>query len=287
MPFFYFVSDLHGSVERYRKLFHLILKEKPEAVFLGGDLLPAGLIPESIQGDSSYDFVRNFLGAGFSGLKVQLGDKYPGVFVIMGNDDPRIQEVAIKELEYQGLLVYLQFRSAQFQTYTLSGYCYVPPTPFLLKDWERYDVSRYLEPGDVSPEEGFRSVAVSASEIRHSTIKNDLQKLVGDDDLSRAIFLFHTPPYGTSLDIINSPIRLFEGVARDRHQGSIAVRDFIRERQPLITLHGHIHESHRHSGRWLEMSGRTVMMSAAYDGPELALVRFDPESPEKATRDII
>lgn len=110
------------------------MKEKPEAVFLGGDLLPVELIPESIQGNSSYDLVRNSLGAGFSGLKVQLGDKYPGVFIIMGNDDPRILEVAIKELEYQGLLVYPQFRSAQFQTYTLSGYCYVSPTPFLLKD---------------------------------------------------------------------------------------------------------------------------------------------------------
>lgn len=287
MPLFYFVSDLHGSIERYRKLFHLILKEKPEAVFLGGDLLPAGLIPESIRGDSSYDFVRDFLGTGFSKLRIQLGGKYPGVFVILGNDDPRIQEVAVKELEYQGLLEYLQFRSAQFQTYSLFGYSYVPPTPFLLKDWERYDVSRYLEPGDVSPEEGYRSVAITASEKRYSTIKNDLQELVGDKDMLRAIFLFHTPPYGSSLDIINSSSRLFEGVARDRHQGSIAVRDFIRERQPLITLHGHIHESHRHSGRWLEISGRTAMMSAAYDGPELALVRFDPESPEKATRDII
>ena len=32
---------------------------------------------------------------------------------------------------------------------------------------------------------------------------------------------------------------------------------------------------------------KTTMLSAAYDGKELALVRFDPESPQQATREII
>ncbi len=287
MPLYLFASDLHGSIERYRKLFKIILKEKPEAVFLGGDLLPAKLIPESLRGESSYDFILDFLGARLGKLKTQLGNRYPGIFAILGNDDPRIQEVAVKELENQGLLVYLQSRVVPFRFYTLLGYCYVPPTPFLLKDWERYDVSRYLEPGDIAPEEGYHSVAVGASELRYSTIKSDLNELAGDKDLSRAIFLFHTPPYGTSLDIINTQNRLYEGVERDKHQGSIAVRDFIQDRQPLITLHGHIHESFRHSGKWLEVLGKTVMMSAAHDGAELALIRFDPEAPEKAIREII
>jgi len=34
----------------------------------------------------------------------------------------------------------------------------VPPTPFLLKDWEKYDVSAYVDPGCVSPEEGYHRV---------------------------------------------------------------------------------------------------------------------------------
>jgi len=34
--------------------------------------------------------------------------------------------------------------------------------------------------------------------------------------------------------------------------GSIAVRRFIEERQPLLTLHGHIHESARLTGDWRE-----------------------------------
>jgi uncharacterized protein len=52
-------------------------------------------------------------------------------------------------------------------------------------------------------------------------------------------------------------------------------------------LHGHVHESARLSGEWKIRIGRTVSINGAHDGPELALVRFDLESPEAATRDLI
>jgi len=35
-----FVSDLHGNVNRFRKLFEIIEREKPDGVFIGGDILP-------------------------------------------------------------------------------------------------------------------------------------------------------------------------------------------------------------------------------------------------------
>ena len=66
----------------------------------------------------------------------------------------------------------------------------------------------------------------------------------------------------------------------DVHVGSIAIRRFIEARQPLVTLHGHVHESARLTGAWQDRIGRTVCLSAAHDGPELALVRFDLEQPE-------
>src|SRR5512133_563941 len=73
----------------------------------------------------------------------------------------------------------------------------------------------------------------------------------------------------------------------DVHVGSIAVRRFIETRQPQVTLHGHIHESARLTGDWRQQIGRTWALSAAHDGPELALVRFDPRDPAAATRDLI
>ena len=59
---------------------------------------------------------------------------------------------------------------------------------------------------------------------------------------------------------------------------------FIETRQPLLTLHGHVHESARLTGAWNDRIGRTWLFGGAHDGPELALVRFDPEDLEGASR---
>jgi Icc-related predicted phosphoesterase len=167
------------------------------------------------------------------------------------------------------------------------GYACVPPTPFLKRDWERYDVSRYVDPGCVSPELGMRSVPVDAHEIRYGTIAADLERLADEDDLRDSVFLFHTPPYRTALDRAALDGRMVDHVPMDVHVGSIAVRRFIEERQPLLTLHGHIHESARLTGAWRDRIGRTHLFSAAHDGPELCLVRFDLENPAEATRALI
>ena len=92
---------------------------------------------------------------------------------------------------------YVHGRKAMFAGFNVYGYACVPPTPFLLKDWERYDVSRYVDPGCISPEEGRRSVAVEESDVKWRTIAKDLDSLVNDDSVDRAIFLFHTRPYDT------------------------------------------------------------------------------------------
>ena len=66
--------------------------------------------------------------------------------------------------------------------------------------------------------------------------------------------------------------------------GSIAIKNFIENRQPKISLHGHIHESSRITGHWQQKLKETYSYSAAWDGTELALVKFDPEFPENAER---
>jgi hypothetical protein len=40
-------------------------------------------------------------------------------------------------------------------------------------------------------------------------------------------------------------------------------------------------------GSWRDRLGRTHLMSAAHDGPELALVRFDLEDVAGATRTLV
>lgn len=283
----FFVSDLHGNTARYDKLFAAIANEQPQAVFLGGDLLLSGTATLFSTSATYPDFVNDFLVANFARLREQLGDHCPRIFVIMGNDDARIKEAAIVDAAARGVWEYVHNRRVVLGQYSVYGYAYVPPTPFLLKDWERYDVSRFVDPGCVSPEEGSRSVAVSEHERKFTTIQKDLQLLTGNDDLSRAIFLFHSPPYQTHLDRAALDGKIVDHVKLDPHIGSIAVRRFIETRQPLITLHGHVHESARLTGFWRQQLGSTLCFSAAHDGPELALVRFSPENPAAATRELL
>jgi Icc-related predicted phosphoesterase len=285
MSQWFFVSDLHGSLSRYQKLFQMILAERPEIVLLGGDIIPTGLYHPHDKPE--LDFIHSILQDGFKALKTELSSAYPRILLILGNDDPRAVEADLTEGESLGLWNYIHFRKIECGSFTVYGYAYVPPTPFGLKDWERYDVSRFVDPGCISPEEGWRTVPVSPNDIRYATIKADLDLLTNDADLSKAIFLFHAPPHQTFLDRVALDGKMIDTVPLDVHTGSIAIRRFIENRQPLITLHGHIHESARLTGSWCEKLGRTWAYSAAHDGDELALIRFDPIEPEKATRSLI
>jgi Icc-related predicted phosphoesterase len=287
MPVCLFATDLHGRLDRYHKLFAVMRAERPAAVFLGGDLLPSALLAEAA-GDPVHDaFVRGFLGEHLARLHGELGSDYPAVFVILGNDDARIEEEAVLDVAASGLWEYMHVRRTEWAGHGVYGYGCVPPTPFMLKDWECYDVSRFVDPGCVGPGEGFRTVPVPARDVTLRTIRGDLDALAGDGDLAQSIWLFHAPPHETALDRAALDGRMVDYAPLDVHIGSIAVRRFIELRQPLLTLHGHVHESARLTGTWRTRIGRTVAMSAAHDGPELAVIRFDPEDLAAATRELL
>ncbi|HSW39355.1 MAG TPA: metallophosphoesterase [Acidobacteriota bacterium] len=282
----FFVSDLHGNNGKYQKLFDVIEREKPDALFLGGDLFPSGLgAIMDVEGHN--DFLEDVFAPGFRRLRENLGPEYPAIFIILGNDDARVEEPGLQAHENLNLWNYAHNNCRQWGDFRIFGYSFIPPTPFMLKDWERYDISRYLDPLCVAPEEGWISVPVSKRALKYQTIQDDLEQLAGKENLSRAIFLFHTPPYKTSLDRAALDGKKVDYVEFDVHVGSIAVRRFIESRQPLLTLHGHIHESARLTGSWKERIGRTFAFSAAHDGPELALVRFSVDELENATRELL
>ncbi len=276
----FFVSDLHGRKDRYARLFDAILQERPEAVLIGGDYLPSGFAADAT-------FIDSFLRRELTLLRESLGGDYPRVMLIFGNDDYRSILPDANELEREGLLEVIHERSVELGTWRVFGYSYVPPTPFLLKDWERYDVSRYVDPGCVSPEEGTRSDPADPVTTRYATIQADLEQMAGEEHLANSIWLFHSPPYRTNLDRAALDGKSIDHVPLDVHVGSIAIRRFIEQRQPRVTLHGHVHESARLTGSWRDRIGDTELLGAAHDGPELALVRFDPGDPSSATRELI
>ena len=282
-----FVTDLHGSRSRYATLIELIGAERPEAVFLGGDLLAHPASVKHTIAPAVRDFHYDDLVESFRNLRNTLTDDYPDVFLILGNDDPRSLEPEILLADGDGLWHYMHSRKARLDNHPVLGYAAIPPSPFQLKDWEFYDVSRFVDPGCVSPEEGFRTVPVESRVIRYTTIQQQLDDLRGDDSLDNAILLFHSPPHQTKLDRAALDGKTVDYAPIDVHIGSIAVRRFIEQHQPLISLHGHVHESARLTGQWYDQIGRTHLFSAAHDGEELAVVRFDPDCPEAATRDLL
>lgn len=281
----FFVTDIHGDKEQYQKLFDLIIAEKPKAVFMGGDLLPSMLL--SFKQSTEENFISDYLTVKFRELKKQLNNEYPEIFIILGNDDPLSEEIHLLDSEEESLWKYVHNRKVPFGEYTVFGYAFIPPSPFLLKDWEKYDVSRYVDPGCVSPEEGYRSIKVDVNDIKYSTIKKDLDSFTKEDDLSKAIFLFHSPPYKCNLDRANLDGKFIDHVPLDVHVGSVAIKEFLEERKPLLSLHGHIHESYSITGEWKDTIGETLAFSAAHDGKELALVRFDLNNLTETTREHI
>ncbi|MFX1486735.1 MAG: metallophosphoesterase [Promethearchaeota archaeon] len=87
-------------------------------------------------------------------------------------------------------------------------------------------------------------------DVTDEELGNIIEKMMGDvKDFKNAIFNFHAPPYGTSLDVAPeldetlTPKLELGGGYKMISVGSQAVRDAILEYQPLLALHGHIHES--------------------------------------------
>jgi uncharacterized protein len=279
----FFVSDMHGKTDRYEKLFSALLDEKPDCLFMGGDLLPHGF---SYASDVD-DFTLDYLQVGFLKLREKLGKEYPAVFLILGNDDPRVNEETFVEIEKEKQLwFYMHQRKVEFMGYQIYGYAMIPPSPFGLKDWEKYDISRFVDPGCVPPTEGVRSMEPDENP-EFATIQKDLNKLADNNELSKSLFLFHTPPYQSKLDRAALDGKTVEYVPLDVHVGSIAVKQFIEERKPLLTMHGHIHESSRLTGQWKEKINSTLAFNGATDSKHLALIKFDTENMEAAERFLI
>ncbi len=73
----------------------------------------------------------------------------------------------------------------------------------------------------------------------------DLVRLVPDPQ--KCIFSLHAPPYGTKLDVapkLSKDLRMESGLGGSPFQnvGSTAVRTIIEKYQPLVGVHGHVHE---------------------------------------------
>ncbi len=97
-------------------------------------------------------------------------------------------------------------------------------------------------------------------ECAEEELKAKIDALAADiEDMPNAIFNIHVPPYGTGLDEapeLDENQKPVQGGQVMTSVGSTAVRDAILEYAPLLSLHGHIHES-----RGVQKLGRTTCIN--------------------------
>jgi len=265
-----YTSDLHGNKELYSELFELAEKRKAQAVIIGGDMLPiGGSFQYSLQ--EQKDFIFSYLGPKLREFLFKAPQAT--TYAMLGNDDWGASNTHLKNLEGQGILRLIHGQKhALGDRYELIGYAHVPPTPFIIKDGERRDLQR-----DSTEQQrctaccslGEKIIVVDPRQhfVRMKSIEEELQGLPRVRESHSAVYVMHCPPFRTNLD------RLFDG----RWIGSRAIRVFIENQQPYLTLHGHIHESSEISGQYWDRIGKTICINPGQSTEELYAVVFELE----------
>jgi Icc-related predicted phosphoesterase len=149
----------------------------------------------------------------------RLADSDVPLFLIPGNDD----DFAIDPI----------LDSDEFRPVNADGKVLDIPGGLQLLSYGWSNVTPWKTPREVPEEELYRRL-------------DELAEGVGD--ARRAVFMIHVPPHDSGLDtapILDENLRptVSAGDVLRGPVGSIAVRRLIEERQPVLSVHGHIHES--------------------------------------------
>lgn len=270
-----FTSDLHGHAALYDQLDALLRTERPDLLILGGDLFVDGDLVDPV--DSQVRYVTD----DFMPRVRRWRDDQPqlNVACILGNHDWLCTESALRERHRAGEIALLdEHRPLRLGDVSFIGYSCTPPTPYWVKDFERLDRS-----SDAIPEMGGAVWDAESREARKAephehfgenpSIEADLAASAGVN--GRWILVAHAPPHDSKLDSlphVPHPI------------GSRAVRSFVEERQPLASLHGHIHESPSVTGAFAVPIGATLSINPGQSQTRLHAVTLDSDAPRETLR---
>jgi Icc-related predicted phosphoesterase len=147
----------------------------------------------------------------------RLADGGTRCIVMPGNDDPPGIDDALEEATY---VEACDDRIVEFDGYSMVSLGYSNPTPF-------------DSPRELPEEEIARRVSALAERV---------------PDMSRCIFNLHVPPYDSQLDTapeLDEDLQIVMAGSEPKQipVGSTAVREVIEKYQPMLALHGHVHES--------------------------------------------
>lgn len=272
-----YCSDLHGNEGHYARLATVAARARPDTVVLGGDLLPdeASTLPAKM-GVAQPQWVRKEFRKAVTTLRDTTGVK--NILVIFGNHDWGSSVTAMRELAGENLVAMLDLKTpVSISGVNFVGYSCTPPTPFYVKDFERLDLT-----GDIPPLLGgarwdprfSRPGTHGANHIYHSSpsMADELAGFV--PPAAPWVFVAHAPPFDSGLDKMYSQLSV----------GSKAIRAAIEKHQPMLSLHGHIHESPKVTGQHQTKIGNTIAANPGQGGSVLNHLIIDIDVAAKAVR---
>ena len=246
-----FATDLHGDERKYERLAEAAAQHGADVIVIGGDISPKF-------GGDMFAIQRPF----YTWLRKWADAQMLPVYTHLGNDDLRCYlPLFLEECDKSHNLHALRFEGKLLGLVSYVCLNEVPETPFGLLDWSVND-----SPGWVSTQIPFSRFSVVSSVVypggkakpiyrfrditdRHGylqgrrTISEQLADAKGPVD----VVFTHSPPAGLDLDVCMDGMRV----------GSVAVREFIEKTNPIISFHGHLHESPQMTGVWKATLGTT------------------------------
>jgi len=263
----FFVTDIHGSNLCYRKYLNALKVYNVDVGILLGDLTGKVLIPlvekagggwETTLMGTHRDINSNEELEALKKTIEMLGyywiHQTPDEFMAY-KSDPKKVDALFKQLMMTRLQEWIaladeRLASTSFKVYMAPG------------NDDHFEVDQIISDSKVIVNCNNRNVMVGDHEMvtfswanptpwntpREKTdeeLEPMLEELISKvNDKSNAIFNFHAPPYGFALDLAPELSKdLVQAADRKIHVGSHAIAKMIEKYQPLIGLHGHIHES--------------------------------------------
>ena len=270
-----YVTDLHGIKWKFNRILDEARSRKIGIVINGGDLLPKHGNFFKHQPKFIRNYLNNYL-AEFNQEKIYY-------LSYLGNDDLMIFDELYEEIcdKYPYIIPIAQ-RKFELNGYEFIGMNWVADYPFALKDRCRKDTNEYkfqnqLGKGVLSRKNEFKEIEDWFSYAGTlPTIEDEMEILIKPSDFKKSIYIIHMPPANLGLDECGSGPSV----------GSIAIYNFFERYQPLLSLHGHIHESPEISGKWSSKIGKTICLQpgqlhklsfVVIQLPEMKYERFEVE----------
>jgi uncharacterized protein len=279
----YYASDIHGSDRLWRKFVNAGAFYDVDVLVMGGDITGKAVMPiiKEREGLRAPELIGDRLAAPeeLDELERRIRDRgfYPFVTTSDELAAANGDEGAVAELFTRAMVDSLRgwLRLAEERLSGTSARLYV----MLGNDDEPAlrdvlaDSPLHVDCEEVTVELGEQIEMLSCGianptpwdsprELPEEQLAEHLEALVAQlEDPSRSVFNLHVPPKGTALDQAPELDPTLKPVVRGgsismTSAGSTAVRELIERYQPLVALHGHIHES-----RGITKLGRTVCIN--------------------------